>query len=435
MILFGLGTFKMLAILLSVELMGAWVAFLSVTSVLEVARAGLIQNGLVRYLSTSEAADYGKISTASLILNLLLTSLSCILLFAVAKPLSIYFDYPQLVTMFYIYVATTTFLIPFQQFNFTQQANLDFKGIFWASFTKQGLFFLAILIFFMSGTALNLITLASIQVFTAVAASFVAFTFTKKYLKFSSKIHWSWVKELFQYGKFTFGTNLSAMLHKNIDKWMLGGLIGRRAIGLYEPCIKVTNIVEVPTFSIASIVFPQSALKSKNGSKKQIKDLYERAVGAIMAFTLPCILFVLLFPKFVITVIASPEYLEASTLLCLTMLYGLFFPFANQFGTILDSIGRPQINFFFVVLGVVLNVFFNYIFITNFGLMGAAYGTLLTYIVTFVLNQIVLHRLFGVQFWKAFGYIPFFYKEALQIIKEKTGQSKPQENKFNQLVD
>lgn len=423
MVLFGLGSFKILTYLLGVNGIGTWAGFLAVITVLEIGRAGLIQNGLIRYLSTCETADYEEIASASLVLNILLTIVTILFLLLIAPLLSTWLKTPAV--LYYIYCMTSVCLIPFQQFNFTQQANFDFKGVFWASFTRKGLFFVLILLFFLFGQGLSLTHLALFQVFTATCASLCSYFFARKYIRFSNNVNWKWVKELFHYGKFTFGTNISAMLHKNIDKWMLITFLGATPAGLYETCIRVTNIVEVPTFSIASIVFPKSALSSKDNDSSKIKALYERAVGAIMAFTIPCIIFVLLFPSFIIRFISNEAFLDATTLLCITILYGLFFPFANQFGTTLDSIGKPKINFIFVVLAVILNIIFNYIFIMQFGLLGAAYGTLLAYCITFILNQLVLYKMFGIQFWKAFIHIPFFYNEAFLIIKSKLGSTKP----------
>jgi len=205
---------------------------------------------------------------------------------------------------------------------------------------------------------------------------------------------------------------------------MLGGLLTPVSVSLYEPCIKINNLAEAPTMSIASIVFPQSARQEKANGNKAVKDLYEKAVGAILAITIPGIIFVMLFPEFIIRVIAGEAYLDAAPLLVLTILYALFVPFASQFGTILDSIGKPQINFVFVMLGAVINIISNYYFITEFGVIGAAYGTLVTYVITFVLNQIVLYRMFGIKAWKAFGYIGFFYKEAYKIVIEKLSGKK-----------
>lgn len=419
--LFGFGSFWCLVRTLSIADFGIWVIFSAVFSILEVARAGLIQNALVKFLSTAEDdATYAKINTASLFLNVIITIFMVSVLWGLSSFIGKEYESAALTTMLQIYIFTTVLLAPFHQFNFIQQANLSFKGIFASNFTKQGLFFAFVVFFFTTNQALSIIQLTYFQAITAIAASGVSFFYARQYLRFSWQIDFSWVKKLLQFGMFVFGTNLSTMLHKRIDTLMLGSFMAPLYAAFYETCIKVTNLVEIPTFSIASIVFPQSARQSASEGTGAAKQLYEKSVGAILAITFPAIIFVLLFPEFIIWVIAGQEeYLAAVPLLRLTILYALFIPFGNQFGTILDSIGKPHINFIFVVLGAIINVISNYVFIKQFGFVGAAYGTLLTYIIMFITNQIVLYKMLDVKAWNAFYYIISFYKEAFALVKKK----------------
>src|SRR5690606_40764722 len=91
------------------------------------------------------------------------------------------------------------------------------------------------------------------------------------------------------------------------------------------------------------------------------------------AVLFPVLIFVLAFTEFIITLVASKGYLDTVSILQVTILYSIFTPFGRQFGTILDSIGKPKITFSIVLLNLVLNIISNYIFINAFGVIGAAY--------------------------------------------------------------
>jgi O-antigen/teichoic acid export membrane protein len=433
-IIFGFGSVYLLLRGLTKIDFGVWVLFLTIASFIEVGRIGLQQNALIKYLSNSKEEDYAKISSASLMLNLLITLGFILVLLLIARPLSLFWEAPELETMLYLYCITTTVLVPFIQFNAVQQANLDFRGTFWSGFTKQGLFFFYILILYLTATEIKILNLAIFQIFSAAAGAIVSWWFTRSYLKWDWKIDWHWVKELFNFGKFVFGTNISTMLYKSIDKIMLGSLLSPIPVAMYELAIRITNLAEVPTFSVASIVFPQSARTLEKEGKQGIKHLYEKSVGAILAILLPFILFVLIFPNWVITIIASTKYLDAVPILQLTMLYGLFIPFAVQCGTVLDSMGKPKVNFFFTLIGAGLNIIFNYIFISNFGLLGAAYGTLTTYLVTFIMMQIVLYKELGVKAYNVFKHILPFYQEALIMIKSYLKKQQPAKNVEEDII-
>ncbi len=416
---FGFGSIYILTRAFSTAEFGVWVLFYTVTSFLEVSRAGLLQNALVKYLSTSGEEDKPIIATNSLLLNALLTGCFVVLLLVSAPLLARLFSAPALTPLLDIYCMTAILLIPMQQFNYIQQANLDFRGIFWSNFTLKGLFFAFVLSLFLLKIPIELITLAKFQLLTAVLASVVSFAFGRRYLQFAWQFSRRWFGRLFKFGLFVFGTNLSTMIYKTIDKLMLGylapiskvAMLSTVAVGIYEWAIKITNLVEVPTFSVASVVFPQSARKMQSEGSAAIKALYEKSVGAILAIILPFILFVYFFAEQIIVFLATDKYLATVPVLQVTIWFGLFMPFAVQFGTVLDSIGKPQINFMFTLIGTIINIITNYFFISQFGVIGAAYGTLTAYIILFITTQIVLFRMLGVWAPNVFKYLFQFYRQ------------------------
>jgi len=394
---------------------GLWFQFLIVTAFIEMGRSGLIQNALIRYITTSKEEDIGKINTASLFINFTLSLLSILILFFVAKPLADAYNYPVLIDMFYFYMLTTLMLIPFYQFLFIQQANMDFKGIFWSNFTFKGLLFLFISYHYFGEIPIDIYVMSKWLFVCGAGGAFAGFLFAKKYLTFSSVIDWKWVKELFHFGKYTWGTGLSTIAYKFTDRTMLGTMISEVAIAIYEPAVRLTNLVDVPALSIAAVVFPQSSHKSVDGDKNTTKDLYEKSVGAILALIIPALIIIYAFADPFVWILTGDWDSDSVPILRLTIFFALFMPFAYQFGTILDSIGKPKINFLYVLSGLVLNIIFNYFFIKEFQIKGAIYGTLLTYFIMFIFQMITLNRMFNIKPWKPFMYIPWFYKTAIGI--------------------
>lgn len=396
---------------------GAWVLFLSVTSIVEVGRIGLLQNALVKYLSTKSGEEAGRITTASLVLNGMLTSVFVIGFLAFAPMLAQWFEATELAGLFRVYCLTTVALIPFFQCNYIQQANLDFKGIFWGNLVKGGVLFTYIAWLFLQKGAVPLVSLAYAQMLAAVLSSAVSWYFARRFAHFSKKIDWSWVKKLWDYGIFVFGTNLSTQLFKNVDKLLLGALPagGKVAVALYDAAIRVTNLTDVPTASMATMLFPQSARRVEEGHHA-LKYLYEKAVGAILAFMLPCIVGVMVLADWIILIVAGEGYGEAANLLRITILFGLFLPYAVQFGTVLDSMGRPRVNFVYTILSLALAALLNYLFIREIGAYGAALGSLLAYAITFVFMQVYLHKHLKVNPLAPFGHMVGFYKKVMTLI-------------------
>ena len=419
--LFRFGSFFLLVRGLTRELFGTWTIFLIISAFVETARMGLIQNALIKFLTATEDTKIkGRINTASLVLNVLVTAFSCIILFILAQTSHTIFGVRILDDIIYLYIFTTVALIPFFQFNFIQQANMDFKGIFYSNIIRQGIFFVYVLtIFVMPDANYSLVYLAAVQTIAAAIASLFAIFYGRKYMAFSDNLDFDWLKALFKYGKFVVGTNLGSMLNKSIDQVILGIMISPIATGIYGTAIKITNLVEVPTQSIAAIVFPQSTKRLETSGKEAVKNLYEKSVGVILALIIPGVIFVLIFPEFVIMLVAGEKYLDAVPVLRVTMLFGLFVPYARQFGTMMDAIGKPGVNFFLVLVSAGLNLILNYLLIQYFGLIGAAYATLLTFAILFVANQIILYREIGVQTLNTLYYAQEVYRNGFLLMKQK----------------
>ena len=424
-LLFGFGGVMLLLRALSKQEFGIWVLFLTVCSFIEVARNGLVQNGLIKFLNETDEPAYRKaVNTASLALNILLTGISSIMLLAFASALSQLWSAPELQFMFYLYIGTTVALVPFSQANFLQQANFDFKGIFWSNFIRQGLFFAYILLGFVGYFQLTLIGLAAFQIMAAVAGTMAGLFFALPYAQFQKTVDRKLIRRLLSYGKFVFGTNLSTMLYKSVDKVMLGSLLSTGAVAVYELAIKINNLMEVPTASAAAVVFPQSARQIHTGGKNAVKTLYEKSVGAILAVIIPAVILVLLFPEPIIRIIGGTKYLDAIPILRLTVLYTLLVPFARQCGTVFDSIGKPRYSFFITIFGLCVNIVFNYFLVKRFGVPGAAYGTLFTLVSVFALTQYMLYKKLGVLTFNVLKHIGGFYvmayQKARQMLKPKS---------------
>jgi O-antigen/teichoic acid export membrane protein len=413
----------MLFRIFSLEEFGVWGLFMMVTSVVEVARSGLIQNAIVRYLSISPLEEHPKIISASFSLNAILSSLTIVFILLGAHTLSVdLLKAPELEELLYYYIITTIILLPFFQFQYIQQANLNFKGVFWAMFFRQGLYFSGILFCFASGEKPSLLNLVYLQSATALAGTLVGFLFTRGFLFISSKLDFEWIKKLFDFGKFGFVTNLSSIVSGSIDQGMLSNMISTEAVALQRAALQITNAVEVPTNAMADIVFPQSARRMHADGKGAIKYLYEKSVGVIVAIIVPFLLVVLLIPGPILSVVTGGgEYLKSIAILQVTVVYTVIIPFDRQAGTIFDSTGKQKLNFYLQIMAMVVNFVSNLYFIREFGIIGAAYGTLVTYLISFLIKQLILKRSFDVEIIQILKYAFHFYGEAFTIIKHKLG--------------
>jgi O-antigen/teichoic acid export membrane protein len=398
---------------------GIWVLFTSVTAILEMVRNGFIRNPLISSLVSGEEQDRKPLITASLGLHCILGVVVSILLLVGAVPLSGFWNAPELENLFYVYALNNIIFIPFLHFEYLQSAKLQFKGIFISNFIRLGVLCLYIMVHFITSSPITLMELALVQLAATAVGSFVGYHFAKDLIPMDRVVSKKLIKELFHFGKYTFGTNISSMFVKSTDSWMIGRFLSTAAVAVYNPAIRLANIVEVPTLAIANFVFPQVAQKMKERGNEGVRDVYVKSVSLILAMMLPMVLPMYVFSDFLILKIFGQEYIEAAAILRVTIFYSLIIPFNRQFGTVMDALKKPKLNFYLLVMVAVLNIIFNYIFLKQFGVIGSAYGTLLSYCVVFVLNQWILHRMFQINTFKVLINIFSWYRFGWGVVRKR----------------
>ena len=410
-VFFGFASFYFLVRILSKHDFGAWTLFMATATILEIFRNGLIQNALVRFISSAPAEEHHKITSASFTISGILTVICIVANLLFAHQVARIWKTEELETMFYLFNIVFILSGVLTQFNCIEQANLNYAGVFITNFIRQATFFTYVLVCFIMEIKVSLTYLLYIQIVGVLVSTLVGYFYVRPYLKLSFKLYPEWIKKLFNYGKYAFGTSISSILSTTIDQMMLGVLLSPAAAGSFNIAVRITNLIEIPTNAVATIVFPQSAKRLEAEGVEAVKYLYEKSVGVILAILIPGVLIIFLCSDFVIHFIAGGKYDDSIPLLKVTLMYCILIPFGRQFGTILDSIGRTRTTFIVVVICATINLSLNYVFIIKMGVIGAAYATLVSNVIGFLIAQAILKKELNVNVLNTFVYAYKFYPE------------------------
>lgn len=417
-LLFGIGSVLILTRFLTKEQMGVWNLFLLITGIIEICRQSLVKNAVIKYIN-SHPGEHTHIEGSALGLNVMITLIIGVILGIGIVPLSGVLQAPELDVMIWFFLPGLLLLIPFSHFEWMQNANADFRGIFWAYTCRQGTAFALIVAHLLFMGPIGLLDL--IVYFNAgiISGTLAGWFFARKFLSGKYAFHAEWMGRLWQFGRFVFATNISSSIFRNTDQFIVASLISTPAVAMYGVCLRVSNLVDMPSQVLGDILFPKSARMMEGGNLAGVRYYYEKAVGSVLAIAVPASLVILLLPRLVIGIIAGSEYLEAATLLQLTIIYGLFLPFIKQFGTIMDSIGKPKVNFLVITITALINIPVCYAFTRQFGLHGAAYGMMTSYFVCFLITQLYLRKTLGTDFLRTIRYAARFYPEMFQVFRQR----------------
>lgn len=399
---------------------GSYYAFILLTSLIENLRYGFICNGLIRYLNhTDSREDYIRVETGALTLNLLLTLLISVVLWFGSEEISALLNVPLMGPMLEVFAFVNLLMVPIFHLEMMQRANMDFKGSSLGQFVYRAVFALSVVIYVLSVEAVALRDVVILMGVGIVAGTFVTAYFGKKYLSFTWRFSWSTLKEQFHYGKYTFGTFVSAYLMKSIDSWMLAFLINPAAVAVYSLAQKISTIFDAPANTVSTVIFPKMVRAIKEEGVAAARPYYEKSIAILIAIMLPCVLFTLLFAEEIVLLIGEARYAESIPVLQLTVLFGLLLPMDKQVGVLLDATGKQKMNTLFVFRNAVLNVVLNYIFIMNMGIIGAALATLTTYVISVILNQLYINRVYNISALGSFRYIGYSYGKAWTMLNKK----------------
>lgn len=250
--------------------------------------------------------------------------------------------------------------------------------------------------------------------------AFVGYRYVKHFLSYTFILRGEWFSQLWHFGKYVFGSGISTLIFANAAQIMLSPLLGSTAFTASQSmATRVINLTDMPSQVVSDILFPKSSNRENAANKGLIRYYYEKSVGATLSFAIPMVIFILLFPKFIILFLADEQYLDGVPYLQIIAVTAMFLAFLKQWGVIIDSSGKPEINFRLITFIALLNVLLSYVLIKQMGFLGAAYALVLSHIVAFIITQWLLHKYYGISIINCFKYAIQFYPEMTKMVLNK----------------
>ncbi|MEM1214044.1 MAG: flippase [Bacteroidota bacterium] len=412
---FGFVSFLVLVRLLPEYEFGVWVLYMTALAFPEMGRSGLLQNAVVKFC-VEEEESYGDILMTGLWLNTLGGLGLGLILGLICWPLSWYiWEAPELAYLIWLYIPWALIHGTARFLDFPSMVHHDFKGIFWSKIAYGLLFLVGILVVWQWRGEVRIFWLPILQTLAAIPSLLVLLFYRRDYLRWGNYSP-DWAKRIFHFGKFVLGTNVSSMLFNKMDLMMVGAFINPAAVAVYSVATKVTNYLEVPMSGISQAIYPKLAMANSNGSKSEVGKLYEKSVGIIVAMILPLAILVLGLSEWVVTLIAGEAYVEAAPLLNILVLAVMIKPWGRLFGITLDAIGRPQLNFQLLVFSLLMNIILNAVFISLWGLPGAAMATAVSIVLLVVTGQILIERIIPINQWNILRQVLAVYTRPRQLL-------------------
>lgn len=190
------------------------------------------------------------------------------------------------------------------------------------------------------------------------------------------------------------GASLHIML-SNIDIVMIGYFLDSASVGYYRSIQPLKQVIFLFTGSFAFLFMPLATKHYSQGDFAGLDTLYTVTTKWIVSLTFPAVLLFTLFSPAVVRLLFGVSYLPAAPVLSVLMT-GLFYRvLVGLDGDMVKAINRPRVEFYSAIPGVFVDVLLNAALIPQFGIIGAALGTVVGYFVYNTIEVIVIYRAVG----------------------------------------
>jgi lipopolysaccharide exporter len=408
----GIVSFILLTRIMDTTGYGIWGLFFTITSITETARTALLKNAFIRFMNQTPEEEHGRLQSATLVLNAALSVILAVLFLLLAHPAASWLKAPELAPMLQWYALTLVISVLFSQSEMLLNAKMDFRGICWMYCVRQGLLLAPIAVCWGFHWMVTPGILSFFYLGSVLVGGIVGVLFASRYTKWDFQGYRPWIGKLWQFGKFVFGNNVSSLLFRSTDNFITSHFFLPGVAGYYNASLRIGNLVDIPSQVLGDVLFPKVA-KFSSSDKGAIRHMYERTVGAILVFSIPALLVLVLFPTLILHILAGGKYVAAAPILRITAFFGFTLPFLKQFGTIMDATGHPDTNFRVMFLALCIDIVANLLGVHFFHIIGAAMGTATTYFIILIITQVILYRKFGVKFLNCFKSAFSLYGELL----------------------
>jgi len=206
-------------------------------------------------------------------------------------------------------------------------------------------------------------------------------------------------KGLFGFMLFSSLNGLGANLAIRMDVVMIGLMISKEAVGIYYIIQVISNVMEIPNKAINQIASPVIAKSWVDEDKTNIQDIYQKSsvYGSIIAVFLFLMIYVI-WPDIIALMPKGKDGLTLELALSIFTFLGLakIVDIVTGVNSIIISYSKYyKFHMYFLVILGLLNLVLNYIFLTEYGLVGAAMATFAAILLFNILKHTFVYFKFG----------------------------------------
>jgi len=240
--------------------------------------------------------------------------------------------------------------------------------------------------------------------------AYYALTFIIKEFHFNLKLNLKIIKEMLQMGfSFTLA-GILIKLHYRIDIILLERLSDLKEVGYYSLAVRLAEKWN-GAFTVSAIISSRTAMSDDIDKLKY--NILRWLKVTFLASLLACVVLYFLVPFF-LPMIYGEKFIPSIVMIQAILPGILMMVLYKTLMSYYTGSGKPKILIFSVLISLVINIFLNIIFIPQYGGVGAAWATNISYTILAIILLFSFCRSLKYGIWELFS----FKKEDFNLLKK-----------------
>lgn len=364
-----------------VQFSASVVSYFSLIAALGIGTYGMREGAAVR----KDREKFSKLASEIFTINLITTVLSYVLLFVTVCISDKLQEYNALIAIQGITIIMNTIGV-----EWIYSAFEDYFYITVRSIATQAIG-LALLFLFVRREG-DYYIYAAITVFTSVGSYIVNYFRAKKYCDLRITLRPRIKKHLVPM-LVLFASALAIQIYVNSDIVMLGFMTDDNEVGVYSVAVKIYTIAKSVINALVVVAIPRLVSHYAQKQMDQYRTLCGNILKYCLALLIPFGVGLFLLSEEAILIISGEGYIAAAPSLRILSVALLFAVLSNFFGNAILVATRKEKAFLKItIIGGLVNVLLNFVFIPIFGQIGAAITTLVAELIVSALCILVARK-------------------------------------------
>lgn len=187
-------------------------------------------------------------------------------------------------------------------------------------------------------------------------------------------------------------TGITFLFVSKTDKVMLGYFLSSEDVGIYTPAVLIASLLEFFNSAFKYRFLPTASEFFSRNDMSGLKPLFKSTSKWSFFVVYPVFLFILVFPKEILTLLYGGEYARGYLALIVLSLGIAVNDFSGTSANILVAGGRTKLNLCCEIVAAVTNIVLNVLLIPLYGIVGAAIATGTSYVARNIASLSFVYR-------------------------------------------